>query len=243
MKKVIRHGKTTLVPRDIKNINVYVPGTKTISTAFSHEDWNDIHIGVNRKLKITKANMNSSLRSIIEDEIGKLSDVRLIRAICLALRFLFSSSSANNLVERLADKSVIKAWFSEINKLAIPLLEIAFNQLYVRSRKVVSRDFRLTFSGYECELPQPLKALIDELTEEAKQLPVYQSDFNGTIIDGEIYHEPLPPHLQNMVREARWKGGYHIDPVEISASQIQRQGGSFGLICLFYLHQFTRSFS
>lgn len=77
------------------------------------------------------------------------------------------------------------------------------------------------------------------LIEEAKQLPIYQTDFKGKLIDGLVYHEPWPVGLPQVARECQWKGGHHTN---VSPTQLYDHGGSFGPICLYYLKEVSKYF-
>ena len=264
MKKIRKNNSTVLVPRSIRYIEVYADeDKKTIRTDFSMDDWSDMMIGFHRQTKQIRKEGCAGLSKIeirdivIEQSIQNLSDARLYRAIILTFHALIPTQSRFSLIHTLiydsyygsdhisdnpkavnidelfqcADQKLIKHWFKKVNRVIWPILNGIFNTLHRRNQMPLK-------SQQEC-LPPFMRQLIEQMKETARKLPVYQTDFKGVIVDGLIQHEldPYPPR----VREAQWKGGFHVNSKSISVSQIVDQGGSFGPVCLFYLEHFSPS--
>jgi len=258
MKRSTKHGKPVLVARSIKSINVYKAGTKEICYDFNYEDWSDICVGFNRLIRSYKQSKyhnkyvhNNELMAA--DYIRGLGLDRLIRASVLLWRALVPSKLTFHLVYSMiykqdfnqqtaavksideltakADKAMIKDWHQlNIENFIGPLLE-----------KIMHRIFELgprCHAGWYGVMSVEYEDFIGNLKQEAMQLPIYQTDFKGILINGLIYHDPDPTPF--VVREAYWEGGHIV--TGIHSSQICGQGGSFGPVCLWYLDKHMANF-
>jgi len=261
MKKVTRDGKPILVPRSINNIAVYNSDGKTISTTFNYEDWSDICVGLNRKIRELRKERrvypgrSTYVKPAISVSVNNISFDRLLRVAILALRVLVPSRQTfylnymmiygqdyneqtapfktfDEMLQR-ANRDLVKKWYDQSNLVIVPMLKESFERINRQTEYFDPRFCRKS-------LPPVLESFIAELRKEALELPIYQTDFQGVLVDGVIQTDPWPEHRAWTVHEADWKGGHHVNPRQIYAGQICDQGGSFGPICLNYLEDLTR---